>query len=385
MPWEVNTKPMILQEFVARAERHETSFSKLCQEYDISRKTGYKWLARYAAGQELQDQSRRPKKVGNKTEPAMEALILSTREEYKSWGGTKLHKLLENRGIEGLPSARTITNILKRNGYVSEEESAKHRAYRRFEREQCNELWQADFKGDFAMKDGNRCYPLTILDDHSRYSIAIDAKGKIAGVQQSFQAAFEEYGMPDTLLTDNGASFAGFKGGYTQFEIWLMRLDILPIHGRIMHPQTQGKIERFHRSMKAELLNHCMFDDLEDAKEKMGYWRQRYNCERPHTALGMKVPAQVYEKSNRCFPVVLPEISYDNNGHICKIDSWGYLRFSNQRVYISESIRKQYVQVRMMPDDRTFQVCFGQFVIAHVDASEFKLTARKAYRLHSKV
>ena len=126
---------------------------------------------------------------------------------------------------------------------ISQEESLKHTAFCRFEKEHCNQMWQTDFKGDFLLGDGTRCYPLTILDDHSRFSIRIEPKSSTIGVKESFIQAFEEYGLPDAILSDNGSQFAGFRQGITQFERYLMDLDILPIHGRIRHPQTQGKIE----------------------------------------------------------------------------------------------------------------------------------------------
>ena len=172
--------------------------------------------------------------------------------------------------------------------------------FQRFQRESCNELWQMDFKGDFLLGDGTRCYPFDIMDDHSRYCIQITPKSSASGVIDSVTLAFREFGLPNSILSDNGAQFSGFRGGYTQFERWLMDLDILPIHGRIMHPQTQGKIERFHRTMKAEALRTTP-DNLEHAKKLLNNWRWQYNELRPHEALGMKPPASVYKESARTF------------------------------------------------------------------------------------
>ena len=147
---------------------------------------------------------------------------------------------------ERLPCIRTINNILKRNNCIDPEESAKRQATQRFEMPECNMMWQTDFKGEFKTQDGKYCYPLDIVDDCSRFCIRIRANDSTAQmVIPVFQSAFDEYGLPDAILSDNGAQFAGFRGGFTQFEKWLMNLDILPIHGRVYHPQTQGKIERF--------------------------------------------------------------------------------------------------------------------------------------------
>ena len=151
-------------------------------------------------------------------------------------------------------------------------------------------MWQTDFKGDFLLGDGTRCYPLTILDDHSRFSIRIEPKSSTIGVKESFIQAFEEYGLPDAIHSDNGSQFAGFRQGITQFERYLMDLDILPIHGRVRHPQSQGKIERFHRTMKQEVLRQIP-QNLLEADRLFQYWRWKYNEIRPHEALGHRPSA----------------------------------------------------------------------------------------------
>ena len=249
MPWEQKTVMQERESFVADVENRIDTVTALCNQYGISRKTGYKWIRRAAEGQRLCDQSRCPHQQPSKTAWETEELILALREANPSWGGKTIKAVLESAGFEGIPSAKTCGNILKRNGCIDPLEAKKHRPFQRFEREKCNELWQTDFKGDFLLGDHTRCYPLTILDDHSRFSIRIEPKDAAKGVIESFTQAFQEYGLPDAVLSDNGSQFSGFKGGYTQFERFLMDLDVAPIHGRIMHPQTQGKIERFHRTL----------------------------------------------------------------------------------------------------------------------------------------
>jgi transposase InsO family protein len=266
MPWGEKTVEEIRKEFIQELENRKQNMSSLCREFGISRKTGYKWIGRSQDSGCLKDMSRKPHSMPKKTPEQTEEIIISLRRENPGWGAKKIHDVLLNQGQE-LPSIRTVQNIISRNGCINFEESLKHSPCLRFEREHCNEMWQADFKGDFKLLDGSRCYPLTILDDHSRFSIEIDAKPDTKGVKDTFKKVFLNYGKPQSLLTDNGAQFAGFKGGHTQFERWLMDHDILPIHGRIMHPQTQGKIERFHRSLKQELLIHRQFVDLSDAGE----------------------------------------------------------------------------------------------------------------------
>ena len=375
MPWKEKTVMEQRKEFIEQAAEC-TNFSALCREYGISRKTGYKWLNRFREDGSVSDRSRRPKHPHAKTAPVIEAAVLAMREENPSWGGRTIHAVLEADGIKGLPSAKTCSNILKRNGCIKPEESLKHRAYQRFEREQCNSLWQTDFKGDFGLLDGSRCYPLDILDDHSRFCIRTEPKNSATGVKESFIQAFQEYGLPDAILSDHGSQFAGFKGGYTHFERWLMDLDILPIHGRIMHPQTQGKIERFHRTMKAELLREP-FLDLKDAKKHFARWRWKYNEIRPHSALNMKTPASVYTPSKRLLFEPKP---YEYTGHVCKVNNWGYLRFGPVQLFLSETMANTYLEVVPASDD-TFSVRYRNFQIALIDANAKNFIHRRIRRL----
>lgn len=375
MPWKEKTVMEQRKEFIEQAAEC-TNFSALCREYGISRKTGYKWLNRFREDGSVSDRSRRPKHPHAKTAPVIEAAVLAMREENPSWGGRTIHAVLEADGIKGLPSAKTCSNILKRNGCIKPEEPLKHRAYQRFEREQCNSLWQTDFKGDFGLLDGSRCYPLDILDDHSRFCIRTEPKNSATGVKESFIQAFQEYGLPDAILSDHGSQFAGFKGGYTHFERWLMDLDILPIHGRIMHPQTQGKIERFHRTMKAELLREP-FLDLKDVKKHFARWRWKYNEIRPHSALNMKTPASVYTPSKRLLFEPKP---YEYTGHVCKVNNWGYLRFGPVQLFLSETMANTYLEVVPASDD-TFSVRYRNFQIALIDANAKNLIHRRIRRL----
>ena len=189
MPWETDTVMKQRERFVEAAQRHEKSFSALCRDYEISRKTGYKWLNRACEGQRLCDQSRCPHRQPSKTAWETEQLILDVRTSNPAWGGKKIKAALEAAGYKGIPSAKTCGNILKRYGFISPEESQKHRAFQRFEREKCNDLWQMDFKGDFLLGDGSRCFPLDILDDHSRFCIQITPKSSASGVKEKIGRA----------------------------------------------------------------------------------------------------------------------------------------------------------------------------------------------------
>ena len=381
MPWECKTVEDQRREF-AQAAMYCKNFSALCREFGITRRTGLKWKERYTACQPLTDRSRKPHTTPTRTPEEVELLILAVRAENPGWGAKTIHRVLERRGCQNLPCVKTVNNILHRYGCISPEESQKRQPYTSFEKERCNVMWQTDFKGEFRMKDNNYCYPLTILDDHSRYSLRIAPRLSTANVViPVFTEVFQQYGMPDSILSDNGAQFAGFRKGYTQFEKWLIDLDILPIHGRIKHPQTQGKIERFHRTMKHELLNHTEIADIEDAQTKFRLWQDKYNNLRPHEALGMKTPGEVYEPSQRQYESKVKEFEYGGEHHVLKVNSWGYVRFNGWQVYLSETMASQYIEFRTSSDGETFVACYRNFKIAEFDTEDGQLIHRSIARL----
>ena len=380
MPWERKTVEEQRREF-AEAAKETKNFSALCREFGITRKTGYKWVERYKENADLSDKSRKPFTVTNRTPIETEERIVVLRAENPGWGAKKLKEVLERQGHE-IPCVKTVNNILNRYGCISAEESRKHQAFTRFEKEHCNEMWQTDFKGEFRMADNNYCYPLNIFDDHSRFVIKIAPALSTANkVIPAFRSAFCEYGMPNSVLSDNGAQFAGFRQGYTRFEKWLMNHDVLPIHGRIKHPQTQGKIERFHRTMQEELLKHTVMENIDDANNKFQLWREKYNNIRPHEALGMKCPAEVYIPSSRAYSDEVSPYEYGGQFHVIKVNSWGYARFDKWQVYLSETMINEYIEFRPNPHGDSFIVCYRNFKIAEVDTLSGKLLNRKISRL----
>mgnify|MGYP003294752496 CR=1 FL=1 len=381
MPWESRTVEDQRREF-AQAAMCCSNFSALCREYGITRRTGLKWVERYQNHQPLTDRSRRPHRSPCRTPEAVEELVLETRAENPGWGARTIRDVLIQEGHSDIPCAKTVNNILNRYGCISPEESEKRKPFQRFEKERCNQMWQVDFKGEFRMADGQYCYPLDILDDHSRFAIRIFPRLSTANVViPAFEEAFREFGLPDSILSDNGAQFAGFRKGYTQFERWLMDLDILPIHGRIKHPQTQGKIERFHRTMKQELLKHTTIQDIADAEKKFAAWRDKYNHIRPHEALGMKRPGEVYEPSRRRYRADIDKYEYGGEYHVIKVNSWGYVRFDKWQVYLSETMIDRYIEFRPGSDGETFVACYRNFKIAEFDTETGQLIHRTIARL----
>ena len=381
MPWESKTVEEIRKEFIEAAET-TNNFSSLCREFGITRRTGYKWIERSKETNNLSDRSHARKNISNKTDLETEKLILSLRTENPGWGAKTIRQVLINQGYQDLPCVKTFNNILKRNDCILNEDSLKHKAFMSFEKDNCNEMWQTDFKGEFLMKDNNYCFPLDIIDDHSRFLIKIKPlKSTATAVIPCFKEAFYEYGMPNSVLSDNGAQFAGFRQGYTQFEKWLMNHNILPIHGRINHPQTQGKIERFHRTLKQELLNHNIFTNINDADAALQNWRMKYNNIRPHEALNMKCPAEVYKPSDRTYIDKVEKYEYGGQHHIIKVNSWGYVRFDKWQVYLSETMINEYIEFRPNPLGDSFTACYRNFKIAEFSTESGKLLNRKISRL----
>ena len=379
MPWKDKTVEELRKEFV-EAAKVSKNFSSLCREFGISRKTGYKWVERNNQSGSMSDRSHAPFRVPGRTSAEVEEAILRVRTNNPEWGAKTILKVLENNGYTDLPCARTVNNILQRNGCISETESEKRREFLRFQREHCNELWQIDFKGDFPLLDGTRCYPLDIIDDRSRFCIGIFPKNDTLGVRQSVELAFREFGLPKAILSDNGGQFAGFKGGYTQFERWLMDFDVLPIHGRPLHPQTQGKIERFHRTMKNELLKRSNFINLADAKEHFREWRTKYNEVRPHEALDMLCPADVYIPSERKYPDKIKPYEYSGMHRILKVNFKGYLRFDSKVFYLSETMIGAELELRIN-DESNAWLCYRNYKIAEIDLRNEQLLNRRIFRL----
>jgi len=377
MPWECRTVEEVRKEFV-QAANSSRNFSAICREFGITRRTGYKWLNR----ESMSNQSRRPHRSPHQTSSETERLILEVRAENPGWGAKTIRQVLENAGIPDLPCTKTVNNILHRNGCISPEESSKRKPFLRFEKEKCNDMWQTDFKGEFLLGDGTYCYPLNILDDHSRFSLCIEPRTTTKNVViPVFSNVFREFGLPNSILSDNGPQFAGFRGGYTQFERWLMDLNILPVHGRIRHPQTQGKIERFHRTMNSELLKHHTFLNIQDAQAELSRWREKYNNLRPHEALGMRCPGDVYSPSSRSMPRKIPKFEYGGEYHVIKVNSWGYVRFDRWQVYLSETMIDQYIEFRPEADGNSFSACYRNFKIASFDTHSGKLVHRRIARL----
>lgn len=367
MPWGVVTVVSQREQFVALAVAPGANVRGLCRQFGVSPKTGYKWLHRFTeAGNEgLADRSRRPRSSPGRTVPAMEAEVLALREAYPDWGGRKLRAVLLRHGMEGVPSASTITAILRRHGHLCGPGAGEPRAWQRFEHEAANDLWQMDFKGHIALADGTRrrCHPLTVLDDHSRFSVCLRACGDEGEktVQEALRDVFRCYGLPRRISADNGSPWGNSNGdGLTWLGAWIVRLGIRLGHSRPYHPQTQGKDERFHRTLKLELLARNQFPSLAAAQAAFEDWRERYNRFRPHEALALEPPSSRYVPSCRLFPEVLPPIEYEPGDLVRKVQQNGVIHFKGKEYLVSRGLTGEPVALRATEEEGCWAVYYCQ-------------------------
>lgn len=382
MPWKESCKTMLRKEFVEAVLSGKLTKSQACREFEISRPTGDKWIARALAGESMEDRSRAPFQTANRIPIDMEELIVSYRKLYPALGALKIHKIMEDEKKTNLPSPSTFNAVFKRNGLITKEASLAAAPIRRFEKESPNEMWQADFKGYFIMGNGKRCYPLNVLDDCSRYNLCCDPKPgeTLEDVQPSMVRIFREYGLPRVFLCDNGNPWGVSQStGFTKFEIWLMDLGILTVHGRALHPQTQGKEERFNGSLKREHLQYVQIADMEDAARELAKYRCFYNNKRPHRALDLDTPASRYQPSERKYPEKIEPWEYPTGYELRKIKDTGYFTYDGQGYFLSQALGGKTVAVRESSHLGCITLFYRQFKIARIDIDKRVFQFKKIY------
>lgn len=371
MPWKTVSAMSLREELMVLACAEGANRRELFRRFGISPKTGYKWLKRFAeSGREgLQERSRRPRHSPRRSALDLEQQVVALRRERPDWGGRKLHRRLHDLGYWPLPSPSTITDILRRHGLLDPSLAGQPRAHQRFEQPAPNDLWQMDFKGHIAMHTG-RCHPFTVLDDHSRFNLMLRAcaNEQSATVQTALSEAFRRYGLPQRMLMDNGAPWGNDAcHQLTPLTVWLLRLGVGVSHARAYHPQTLGKDERFHRTLKREVLRHYAFHDLAQCQRHFDRWREIYNLERPHEALGLKVPARRYQASARAFPETLPAIEYESADVVRKVQAKGELFYRGRTFRIPKALHGYAVALRPSSTDGLLEVIFCTTKVAQID------------------
>lgn len=389
MPW-ITASPMSQRyEFVLLATQAGANVRQLCRRFRISAKTGYKWMERFRAeGVEgLKDRSRRPRRSPRQCSEAIAAVVVALREQKPTWGGRKLRRRLQDLGHVGIPAASTCTEIVRRAQLIQPEASAQATPWQRFERAQPNELWQTDYKGHFATQCGVRCHPLAVLDDHSRFNLLLSAEANEQGitVQTALAGAFAQYGLPEAILCDNGPPWGAADPTcpYTKLAVWLLRLGVRVLHGRPYHPQTQGKQERFNRTLERDLLQHHTWRDLAHCREHFASFRHCYNCERPNDALDGATPISRYRPSVRSLPAQLPPIEYPAGTRVVTLRDSGLFTFGAQTWYVGKAFGGLPIGLRPSAQaDGQWEVFFAQHPLGLLDLTgprQSKHTARSIY------
>jgi len=366
-------------EFVVRASRGE-SLSSLCREYEISRPTGYLWLKRFGehgvAG--VEEHSRRPHLSPRRTAAGIEERIVTLRRQRPDWGARKLAVLLEREGIV-LPVI-TVHRVLVRHGLVLDRES-RRQATGRFEREQPNQLWQMDFKGQKGT--GASIGPLSVLDDHSRYLVALEHTGttRSEAVRERLEGAFRSSGLPDALLMDHGVPWwnARSANGWTQLMVWLMRQGIHCHFSGVRHPQTQGKVERFHGSL--ERARNRAGAEQWLTQNWLDNFRHEYNQVRPHEALGMRTPASLWQPSTRAYDPNPQAWDYGTGAELRKVGGQGHIYIGDRRWRVSQALASHTVRLERI--DQRVLVYFCRTLVQEIDLSGERSTAVERSPLNS--
>jgi transposase InsO family protein len=325
----------------------------LCREFAISRPTGYRWRRRYEQAGSItavQERSRRPHHSPQQTALASEERVVELRQEY-GWGAKKIAVLLQEENTAAL-AVRTINRILQRRGMV-EKRNSHVPALQRFERSVPNELWQMDGKGEYRASDGT-CYPLSIVDDHSRYAVGLYGLSAWTGewVQRCLVQTFEHYGLPEALLMDHGALWWNSNNGYglTRLSVWLIEQEIRLYYGRVHHPQTQGKVERFHRTLEEAMRHRGKPKSMADWPRVLEEFRETYNQRRPHEALGMKRPAERYRASARGYRPVPREWEYPSGSVVRRLNPSGCLYWEGQNWFVCEALAGRRIRIENIGD-----------------------------------
>lgn len=363
-------------EFVRLAGADGANRRELCRRFGISATLGYRLLSRYAVQGEagLLERSRRPHASPRTTPDPIEAAVMAVRADHPAWGGRKIAAVLRRQGLAA-PSPSTVTQILRRHGVALGAFGGGHEPFIRFEHPAPNDLWQMDFKGHVALGSApGRLHPLTVLDDHSRFCLVLEACAdqERQTVKSHLIKAFQRYGLPRRITADNGPPWgAGMSGdgvgrSWTALGVWLLEQDVVLSHSRPYHPQTQGKDERFHRTLKAEALSGPPFADLEEAARHLQSWRTVYNTQRPHQALALDTPIERYAPSPRAYSSAVQPFAYGPDDLLRRVDD-GRISLAARRIRVPKAFSGKIVALRPTNIDGQYHLVFRTKTITTID------------------
>jgi putative transposase len=380
MPWKV-TEPMTERaRFITLHAEGLYAMTELCRRFAVSKKTGYKWLARYEQDglEGLRDHSRAHRAVPHMTPRDVQDLLLEARRAHPHWGPRKVLAVLAARHPEiALPAASTAGELFTRHGLTEPRPRRRrheHPGASTLKADAPNDVWSADFKGQFPTGDGALCYPLTVTDNFSRFLLGCQALPSVKqeGVFPIFTRLFQEYGLPQAIRTDNGSPFAtGALGGLSRLNVWWLKLGIR--HQRIAPgcPQQNGRHERMHRTLKKETARPPAADHSAQ-QEHFGGWQHEFNFVRPHEAIGMATPASLYVPSPRPFPSVIPGPQYAGHLEVRRVSKAGTFRFRAHQLFLSDTLMEEEIALEEV-DDGVWSILFYDTLIARLDERDYRV------------
>jgi putative transposase len=384
MPWN-KVEPMEERHrFVYMAVQPDANISELSRKFGISRKTGYKLISRYKAEglAGILERSRRPKTTPNAVSAEMVCEIVALRTAYPTWAGTTFRSiLLRSHGCEDVPNSRTIDRILDRCGLV---QHRKRRGKRIYYPEQVirpkavNDVWTIDFKGHWQTKDGQRCIPLTVRDDYSRYILDIGAltHGTTEQVRRRLEDCFERYGMPLYMRSDNGAPFSASEAlrGLSELAVWWIKLGIMPNRIPPASPCYNGGHERMHKDLKAEVQSNPARNSRQQ-QYVLDAWREQFNTIRPHRALKMRTPAECYTVSERSYQNAQKPFRYEPSMELRKVGARGAIWWKGTRHFVAGALARETIAIESNADD--LSVWFCNFFLGTTDKTFYKIREKR--------
>jgi transposase InsO family protein len=381
-------KRLFIQDYV----HGSFSMSELCGRYGVSRKTGYKWIARFEQEglQGLRDRSRCPHESPSATPGDQVEAILELRKRHPFWGAKKLLHVLQTRQPKtAWPARSTVCDILKRHGAIQGRKRRRypgHGGRPRTPMTHPNEIWCADYKGEFKTTDGRYCYPLTVTDGYSRFLLACQGRSSTAheGAKPVFRRLFREYGLPQVIRTDNGVPFATTAlGRLSRLSVWWVRLGIYPELIEPGHPEQNGRHERMHRTLKQHTARPPASTGRAQQR-RFDRFRREYNTERPHEALNQLTPESLYERSRRPLPRRLPELAYPAHFEVRLVSRNGGIRWSGDWINVSHVLGEEYVGLEEVGDG-IWDVYFGPLRLGQMDERTRKIEDALGRRARKRV